>query len=63
MPRSERKPAHKRFRLDPPHGDDTLYWVAEGRIPGDSRTEFITVSRAWFWRGLADENRRDSDGR
>lgn len=47
------KPAYRRFRLDPPHGD-TLYWVAEGRIPGDSRTEHIAVSRSWFWRGLRD---------
>lgn len=44
-----KKPAHLRFRLDPPHGD-SLYWVAEGRIPGDSRTEHISVSREWFWR-------------
>lgn len=46
---SDHKPSHRRFRLDPPHGD-TLYWVAEGRVPGDSRTEHIAVSRKWFWR-------------
>ena len=51
----ERKPAHRRFRLDPPHGD-TIYWVAEGRIPGDSRTEHIAVNRAWFWRDTLPED-------
>lgn len=46
---NEKKPPHRRFRLNPPHGD-WIYWVAEGRIPGDSRTEHISVNRDWFWR-------------
>lgn len=53
---ARRKPPHRRFRLDPPHGD-RIYWVAEGQIPGDSRAEHVSVVRSWFWResGQGDE--------
>lgn len=44
------KRSSQRFRLNPPH-DDRIHWVAEAPIPGDSRTEHISVDRGWFWRG------------
>lgn len=54
------KPAHKRFKLDPPHGPTTLYWVSVGPAPGDSRREQITARREWFW-GSADRRQEVPD--
>lgn len=51
---NEKKPPHRRFRLDPPHGD-SIYWAAQGRLPGDSRTEHVAASREWFWRNQEKE--------
>lgn len=41
-----------KFKLAPPHGG-CIYW--ERYIPGDSRVEEVRASRAWFWRGMNQE--------
>ena len=48
---TEPKPSHRRFVLDPPHGE-RIFWRSVRSIPGDSRTEQISASRDWFWKGL-----------
>lgn len=29
----------------------TYWWVATTRMPGDSRTEHVSCSVEWFWKG------------